>query len=112
MGLCFLFLRSASCICTSFNESSGHMSVPLPLFEKEAKKRMSRGGKGVARIPPLEKSKARDDAAKSVGVSARYVESAKAIKKKSPELAREVRDGKSIPQAKKDVWRRRSTFSR
>lgn len=85
----------------------------LHLFEKEAKKRKQESGKvhgrgqiggGKNATSYDEKHKARDDAAKSVGVSARYIQAAKVIQKESPRLASEVRDGKkTIPQAIKEI---------
>jgi N6-adenosine-specific RNA methylase IME4 len=52
----------------------------------EAKKRMSEGGKGVAKLPPLEIRKSRDDLAKLFGVAARYIQDALAIKRLGSEL--------------------------
>ncbi len=79
----------------------------LPLFEKEAKKRQgTRTDKLVGNNAHKsnEKHRARDDAAKSVGVSSRYTSDAKAISKASPKLAKEVREGKkTIPQAIKEI---------
>lgn len=72
----------------------------LPYFEAEAKARMSNGGKGVPTLAPL-KGKARDKAAKAVGVSAGYIQDAKKLSKDAPDLAAEVRAGKTtLPKAK------------
>jgi ParB-like chromosome segregation protein Spo0J len=84
----------------------------LPLFETEAKERQREAGrsaapgrpaeKEVAILPPL--SKARDEAARLVGVSPRYVSDAKRVKEQAPDLAAEVRNGtKTLPQAKAET---------
>lgn len=65
----------------------------LSFFEKEAKERMSKGGKGVELIPQL-KGKARDQAGKIIGVSGRYVADAKKIKEKLPEEFELIKAGK------------------
>jgi len=50
---------------------------------------------------------AREKAAAAVGVNARYVSDAKALKEDAPELLEKVRDGKlTIPKANKEVKRR------
>jgi len=75
----------------------------LPLIEMEAKKRMSMGGKGVERIPPLNQRKSRDDAAKVVGVNPHYVSDAKKLKKEEPELFEKVKKGTiTLPEAFKE----------
>ena len=71
----------------------------LPHFENEAKKRkLSTLKKGikkpdVAKIPEQEKGRARDIVAKLFGVSARYVQTAKSINERSPEVADQIRNG-------------------
>jgi len=76
----------------------------LPLFEKEAAKRQGERTDLRAILPEGTGRRARDDAAKAVGVSARYVQDAKAISAASPELAEEVKAGaKTIPQAKREI---------
>lgn len=73
----------------------------LPLFEQEARKRMSAGGKGVQQVEPL---KARDQAAGAFGVNHAYVSDAKAIAAKSPALVDRIRDGEmTITQAKREL---------
>jgi hypothetical protein len=58
----------------------------------------------VAILPPVEKSKARDNAAKAVGTSPRYISDAKAIKNAAPDLAKKVKNGEmTIPQAKNAI---------
>ena len=77
----------------------------LPQFEKEAKKRQ---GTRTDKHPDknVRKSRAVDDASQSFCVSATHISTAKAIKKKSPKLAREVRDGKTtLSKAKRQIKR-------
>lgn len=52
----------------------------LPHFEAEAESRKSQSNPNRAILPPSEKGKARDHAAKATGASPRYVQVAKAIK--------------------------------
>ncbi len=85
----------------------------LPMFETEAKKRREggvkidetlapKGAKGESAPPPV-KGKASEQAAKAAGVSARSVERAKALKKKSPKKFEEVKAGKrSVTSANRD----------
>jgi len=75
----------------------------LPLLEEEAKQRMVDAVKGVERIPHLN-GKSRDMAASSVGANPRYVQDAKNIQEKSPEVFEQVKTGeKTIPQAKREI---------
>ena len=57
-------------------------------YEREAKERMSEGGKkhgeGVAKLPPLELAKSRDQAAAAVGISGRTVQDAERVKRVAP----------------------------
>jgi len=89
-----------------------------PLLAAEAKKRREATGKDaprndkgqlqpvVAKLPPPGKGKSRDQAAALVGVSARQISSAKAIKKKSPTLFEGVRAGtKTLRQAGAEIHR-------
>lgn len=67
------------------------------VYEKQAKERMSEGGKnkGVENLPPLEPAKARDAAGKAFGVSGKSVDHAKrVIEKGIPELAKAVDEGR------------------
>ncbi len=76
--------------------------------ELKANQRLSqgRGKKGVAGMPPLIRGKARDHAAKKIGVSPRYVQDAKAIQKRAPERFEEIKAGKAtISQVKRDLSR-------
>jgi N6-adenosine-specific RNA methylase IME4 len=76
----------------------------LPYLEEESRKRMSSGGKGVEKIPPLEAGKSRDKAAEMVGTNPRYVSDAKKIKEEKPEVFEEIKAGtKSLMQAKRDI---------
>src|SRR3990172_3524716 len=68
----------------------------LPEFEKEAKvrqKRQQEGGGNLSTTPQPDSAKARDEAAKTVGVSGRSVQEAKKLKEKDPEKAEAVRKG-------------------
>lgn len=85
----------------------------LPLFEKEAKDRqvanLKRGNvrPDVAQMPPREMRKARDDAAKAFGVSPRYIQDAKAIQQRAPEMLEDLRSGKAtITEAKRELKER------
>jgi ParB-like chromosome segregation protein Spo0J len=67
------------------------------IYERQAKERMSEGGKnkGVENFPPLEPVKARDAAGKAFGVSGKSVDHAKrVIDKGIPELAKAVDSGR------------------
>jgi ParB-like chromosome segregation protein Spo0J len=67
------------------------------IYERQAKERMSEGGKnkGVENFPPLEPVKARDAAGKAFGVSGKSVDHAKrVIEKGIPELAKAVDSGR------------------
>ena len=56
----------------------------MPDLKKKAKQRMSQGGQGVEKVPPLERSKARDKAAEMVGVNPHYVSDAEARRPRPP----------------------------
>lgn len=71
-----------------------------PIFAAEAKERQKRKPAELAKLPG-QRWNARDDAAKSLGVSPRYVQDAKAIKKKSPVVFDQVKSGKKKLQAAK-----------
>jgi hypothetical protein len=79
----------------------------LPHYEAEAKERQAHGmtapGKTLrATLPEASEGRARDHAAKAVGVSPRYIEEAKAIRQRSPEMFEAVRRGdQTIYSAKK-----------
>jgi hypothetical protein len=82
---------------------------------EEARERMRQGGalagrgrpakKGVAILPhPITTSRARDQAAKAVGVSGRSITTAKQIEKQSPQAFDRVRKGElTLSQAKKEL---------
>jgi len=66
----------------------------------------SRGAKTqkVEKIPPIEKAKAREEAAKSVGVNDRYVSDAKKVKTEAPEVFERLKAGKiTLQDAKREV---------
>lgn len=85
----------------------------LPLFETEAKERQRASGgakagavSAIVREPVEAAGKASHKAAKVTGVSARYVEAAKAIAQRDPKLLEQVRAGKvTLNQAKKAIKR-------
>lgn len=85
----------------------------LPQFEKAAKKRQGtrtgkHPGKNARKSEP--DHRARDDAAKAFSVSPRYVSDAKLIKKESPQLAKQVWEGKkTIPQAIREIRPKQKT---
>lgn len=97
--------------CTAFvlsvNVSRRHLTsaqkaalavAALPLFEAEAKRRMSDGGRGVKVGTP---SKSREQAAKATGAARTYVSEAKAISEKAPDVFAAMRAGTvSVPEAK------------
>lgn len=71
------------------------------LRAKEAKERQRMGK---AKVPEGEKGAAREQAAKAMKVSARYVQDAKKLQKHSPQLFDEVSAGKkTLPQAMKEI---------
>lgn len=85
----------------------------IAMFEKEAGDRQRAGLKQgdkapvSAKLRERDKGKAAEKAAKSVGVSPRYVEHAKKIRAKAPELAKKVVAGKmSISQANRELKER------
>jgi hypothetical protein len=75
----------------------------LAVAAKERQKLSAgRGQKGVSSLTYLKTGKARDDAAKLMGVSAGYVTETKAIEKAAPELLDYLKNGTlKIPQAKR-----------
>lgn len=93
------------------------------VFAKDAKERMSIGGKshdgtgqpieGVPKMAPLHNGKARDHAAKQVGVSHGYVSAAKKLSEEAPDLFNDVRTGKTkLSKAKKEYKRRKQLEKR
>ena len=96
------------------NASQKAMSAvdALPHYEKEAKKRklstLKRGNIAPVRelMPHQEKGRSRDIVAKQFGVSGRYVQTAKSINEKLPELADQIRKGNlTITQGKVQLKR-------
>jgi ParB-like nuclease domain len=82
----------------------------LPLFEKHAKERqLANLRKGTSKpvrkkVPPQEKGKATDQAAKVLKVNAKYVSDAKRIKEESPEKFEEIKAGKkSISEVRAEM---------
>lgn len=75
----------------------------IPLLEKEANERQRLAGK-LVEIVPQAKGRSRDLAAASVGANPRYVQDAKAIQEKAPEVFEQVKTGeKTIPEAKREL---------
>ena len=84
----------------------------LPYFETEAHKRklstLKKGNSTPDRelIPDRENGRSRDIVAKQFGVSGRYIQTAKSIAEKLPELADQIRKGKlTITQGKVQLKR-------
>jgi ParB-like chromosome segregation protein Spo0J len=84
-----------------------------PFFAADAKKRQAEQAKRnqpqaaaqkVAKLPPIEKAKSRQEAAKSVGVGERYVQDAKKVKQEAPEVFERLKAGKiTLQDAKREV---------
>jgi hypothetical protein len=81
-----------------------------PHFAEDAKRRyeqtVGRPKKSVASLPPISapQPKARQEAAKSVGVGDRYVQDAKKVKTESPEVFERLKAGKiTLQDAKREV---------
>jgi len=76
--------------------------MALSHYQKEAKERMSLGGKGVQKI--AHPSRATERAAKAFGTNRRYVEEVKRIKEKSLRKFKEIYEGKkTISQVKQEI---------
>lgn len=104
----------------SLNDQRRHMgksalaavAVELePYFAVDAKRRQAEQAKRnqpqaqkVEKLPPIEKAKAREEAAKSVGVNDRYVSDAKKVKAEAPEVFERLKAGKiTMQDAKREV---------
>jgi ParB-like chromosome segregation protein Spo0J len=78
-----------------------------PFFAADAKRRQIRKPKAasvVEKIPQQTPSKAREEAAKSVGVNDRYVSDAKKVKTEAPEVFERLKAGKiTLQDAKREV---------
>lgn len=81
-----------------------------PHFAADAKKRyeqtVGRPKKSVEKVPPISapQPKAREEAAKSVGVNDRYVSDAKKVKTEAPEVFERLKAGKiTLQDAKREV---------
>jgi ParB-like chromosome segregation protein Spo0J len=81
-----------------------------PFFAADAKRRyeqtVGRPKKSVEKVPPISapQPKAREEAAKSVGVNDRYVSDAKKVKTEAPEVFERLKAGKiTLQDAKREV---------
>jgi len=82
-----------------------------PFFAADAKRRQAEQARRnqpqaqkVEKLPPIEKAKAREEAAKSVGVNDRYVSDAKKVKAEAPEVFERLKAGKiTLQDAKREV---------
>jgi ParB-like chromosome segregation protein Spo0J len=78
-----------------------------PHFAADAKQRQARKPKAesvVAKMPQQTPSKAREEAARSVGVGDRYVQDAKKVKTEAPEVFERLKAGKiTMQDAKREV---------
>ena len=81
-----------------------------PFFAADAKRRyeqtVGRPNKSVEKVPPIIASqpKAREEAAKSVGVNDRYVQDAKKVKTEAPDVFERLQAGKiTLQDAKREV---------
>lgn len=81
-----------------------------PFFAEDAKRRyeqtVGRPKKSVEKVPQISvpQPKAREEAAKSVGVNDRYVSDAKKVKKEAPEVFERLKAGKiTLQDAKREV---------
>jgi len=78
-----------------------------PHFAEDAKRRQARKPKAdfvVAKMPQQTPSRAREEAAKSVGVGDRYVQDAKKVKTEAPEVFERLKAGKiTMQDAKREV---------
>lgn len=77
----------------------------LPVLEAKAKERLKtneNGSRGLPKAKMPEAGQARDEAAKQVGVAARYVSDAKRIKEEAPEVFEQLKSGElTMPKAKR-----------
>lgn len=76
----------------------------LPHFEAESKKRQGARTDITANLPESSQGESREQAAKQVGVSPRYVSDAKRIKEASPETFEKLKNGEvSMSEAKAEI---------
>jgi ParB-like chromosome segregation protein Spo0J len=88
-------------------ELEQHFAADAKRRQQKAGKEHGRGQKVVEKVPqPMSKPavKAREEAAKSVGVNERYVSDAKKVKKEAPEVFERLKAGKiTLQDAKREV---------
>lgn len=85
------------------SQKAAFAAAILELYEDERKQHLGNNQhtSSVEKIPHSSKGKARDDAARAVGVNAHYVSDAKRIKEEAPEIFEDVKAGKTtIAEAK------------
>lgn len=97
-------------------DKSQRAMVALAVEERLAEEAEARRREAISRarreetveiVPPSQPDKSREQAGKLVGVSGRYVQDAKAVRDKAPELAQRVAaGGMTIPEAKKEIRQR------
>lgn len=85
-------------------ELEPHFAADAKRRQAEQAKRNQPQAQKVEKLPPIEKSKAREEAAKSVGVNDRYVSDAKKVKTEAPEVFERLKAGKiTLQDAKREV---------
>lgn len=85
-------------------ELEPHFAADAKRRQAEQARRNQPQAQKVEKIPPIEKSKAREEAAKSVGVNDRYVSDAKKVKQEAPEVFEKLKAGKiTLQDAKREV---------
>jgi ParB-like chromosome segregation protein Spo0J len=88
-------------------ELEPHFAADAKRRQRDAGKEHGRGQKVVEKVPqPMEKPaiKAREEAAKSVGVNDRYVSDAKKVRQEAPEVFERLKAGKiTLQDAKREV---------
>jgi ParB-like chromosome segregation protein Spo0J len=88
-------------------ELEPHFAADAKRRQRDAGKEHGRGQKVVEKVPqpmPKQATKAREEAAKSVGVNDRYVSDAKKVKQEAPEVFERLKAGKiTLQDAKREV---------
>lgn len=108
--------KEPTAFAVSLNDRRRHMGKSAlaavaaelePHFAEDAKRRQIRKPKAesvVEKVPQQKPSKAREEAAKSVGVNDRYVSDAKKVKAEAPEVFEKLKAGKlTLQDAKREI---------